>query len=222
MLGYLHTAEAHVATFRALTGELAPGVADLHAVDEDLLAYARAHGLDETLRERVRSRLAALRAEGAEVIVCTCSTLSGLAESLSAPVGVPVVRVDRPMARAAVAAGRRIAVVAALTATLAPTTALLAECAREAGRTVELVEAPCLDAWPLFLTGDAEGYARAVARHVRRLAQEAPGTGGFDVFVLAQASMAPALAHLGDLPVPVLASPRQAVTAAAALLPAAG
>ncbi len=209
IIGFLHTADVHVPTFRDLLAELAPGAADLHAVDADLLADARAGGVDEGVRERLAAHVATLAGGGAQVVVCTCSTLSGAAEIVAA--GVPVLRVDRPMAQAAVAGGGRVAVVAALASTLAPTTGLLRECAAAAGVTVDLVEAPCLDAWPLFEAGDRDAYVRRVAEHVRSVAATA------DVVVLAQASMAPAADLLRDLTVPVLSSPRAAVAHAVAV-----
>lgn len=209
IIGFLHTADVHVATFRDLLADLAPGATDLHAVDADLLADARAGGVDGSVRERLAAHVRTLAGGGAQVVVCTCSTLSGDAETLDA--GVPVLRVDRPMAQAAVAGGGRVVVVAALASTLAPTTGLLRECATAAGVTVDLVEAPCLDAWPLFESGDRDGYVRRVAEHVRAVAAAA------DVIVLAQASMAPAADLVRDLPVPVLSSPRAAVAHAVAV-----
>lgn len=202
-IGFLHTADAHVPTFRKLVAELAPGVRDLHVVDERLLADAAERGVDADVAERLGERLRSLADSGADVVVCTCSTLGEHAERVQ--VGVPVLRIDRPMAEAAVAAGGRIAVVASVESTLAPTRLLLLECA--AGAPVEIVDAPCLDAWALFAAGDLEGYARRVAAHCRGL--------DADVIVLAQASMAPAAELLADLPTPVLTSPRSVVRRAA-------
>ncbi|MEV4133208.1 aspartate/glutamate racemase family protein [Dactylosporangium sp. NPDC049742] len=206
IIGFLHTADVHVATFRTLLAGVAPDAGGLHVVDAALLEDARA-GVD--VGERVAARLRGLAADGADVIVCTCSTIGGLAETVDA--GVPVLRVDRPMAEAAVAGGGRVAVVAALASTLAPTTGLLRECAALAGVTVEIVEAPCLDAWALFESGDLDAYVRRVAEHVRAVAATA------DVVVLAQASMAPVADLVPDLP--VLSSPRTAVARAAAVTP---
>jgi Asp/Glu/hydantoin racemase len=197
-IGFLHTADVHVETFRALTAER--GQQDLHLVDATLLADARAHGVDADLEVRVAGRLRELAARGPDVIVCTCSTLGGIAERT--PLTVPVLRLDRPMARAAVAIGGRIAVVASTESTLTPTRELLLECAPDA----DVILAPCLDAWALFEAGDQDGYRRAVAAHVRTL--------DADVIVLAQASLARATALLGDLAIPVLSSPISAVDAA--------
>ncbi len=118
-----------------------------------------------------------------------------------------VLRVDRPMAELAVRDGTRIAVVFALESTLAPTSALLNEVARLTGKEVEIIDAPCLDAWSRFEQGDTAGYHRAVASTVDGLDPS------IDVAVLAQASMAGA-ASLVQSDRTVLSSPRSAVEAA--------
>jgi aspartate/glutamate racemase len=211
IVGFLHTSDAHVPSFAALMRELAPDVVDIHVVDEDLLRDARRGGVDAELRARLLDRLHGLVGRQADVVVCTCSTLGGHAEEMSPQAGVRVLRVDRPMAEAAVTAGGRVAVVAALESTLAPTRRLLDDCAAEAGSSLVVVDVPCLDAWVLFEAGDEEGYLRRIAEQVRAVASSV------DVIVLAQASMAPAIARLSDLTVPVLSSPRPAVQRAAAL-----
>ena len=169
--------------------------------------------MDDALRERLRRRVAELAAQQVEIVLCTCSTLGGDAEALAARAHVPVLRVDRPMAEAAVAIGGRVAVVAAVASTLTPTRRLLEESAAAAGTATAVVLAPCLDAWALFEAGDEEGYARRVAEHVQAVAR----SGEADVIVLAQASMAPACSLLRDVAVPVLSSPRLAIERAAAL-----
>lgn len=200
-IGFLHTAEVHVATFRGLFAELAPpGLADLHLVDEELLADARRTGSAPGLA----GRLAELTAAGADLIVCTCSTIGADAEAASSK--VPVMRLDRPMAEAAVAAGDRITVVATVESTVEPTMALLRVTAERAGRPVVLTASPCLAAWRHFEAGDIAAYDEEIAAHVRVVAADA------DVVVLAQAGMAGAAALLPGLP--VLTSPRTAVEAA--------
>ncbi len=210
-IGFLHTAEVHVPTFRDLLADLGPDVRGVHAVDAGLLADARTDGLTPGLTARIEDRLAELTAAGADLIVCTCSTIGGVAERHA---GVRVLRVDRPMAEAAVAAGPRIAVVYATASTLGPTRELLTDAA--AGRPVTLIEAPCPQAWVAFEAGDLDRYAVEVAAAARHAAPAA------DVVVLAQASMAPAAALLSELAVPVLTSPRTAVAGALALLRAPG
>jgi hypothetical protein len=203
VIGFLHTAEVHVATFRGLLAELGPQHRDIHVVDAGLLATARRDGITAEVKAGLADRMRELA--GAEVIVCTCSTLGEQAELLG---DGTVLRADRPMAEAAVAAGPRIAVVVSTASTLEPTMSLLRSTADRAGTEVTLIEAPCPGAWALFLAGDLDGYARTVADHARGAAT------GADVVVLAQASMTPAAALLTDLLVPVLTSPRTAVAEA--------
>ncbi|MGD9935063.1 MAG: aspartate/glutamate racemase family protein [Dehalococcoidia bacterium] len=209
-IGFLHTAEVHVGTFERLVRERAPGAHLVHVVDESLLADARARGgVDPDLHARILARLAEA-GDGVEALVCTCSTISGDAEAAAAGLGMPVVRVDRPMAERAVAAGSRIAVIAAVESTVAPTVALLEDVAEKTGRTPEIE--PCLvpGAWELFEAGDMSGYHDAVARAVEAVRSDS------DAVVLAQASMAAVAARFEGNP-PVLSSPVLAVEAALAL-----
>lgn len=209
MIGFLHTAPAHVPVFEALLREIDASVRSRHAVDEGLLADARAAGsVTPRIAERVAGALAALTAQGAAVLVCTCSTIGAAAETAALPPGVVAMRIDRPMAERAVAIGRRIAVVAALPSTLGPTADLLHAAARRAGRSIEIVDVLCADAWSHFERGDTNCYLAAVSAAVERAVARA------DVVVLAQASMAAAADRTAHLSVPVLSSPRLGVEAA--------
>ncbi len=157
-IGFLHTADVHVATFRRLATEMAPGWQDVHIVDAGLFQDARARGIDNQVEAQLHARLQELAAAAPSVIVCTCSTLSGHAERMSPELSVPVLRVDRPLAEA-VAVGGRVAVVVALESTLTATRELLQESADAAAVKVELLDAPCLDAWPLLrLAGRTSTY----------------------------------------------------------------
>ena len=210
-VGFLHTSSVHVPTFRDLLAGIDSGAQETHVVDEQILTDARTRGVDADVEARLQQRLRELADRGSEVVVCTCSTLAGHAEQLSSLLPVPVLRIDRPMAEAAVGSGGRIAVVAAVESTLGPTRQLLEECAAAAGTGARIVDAPCLDAWAAFGAGDQAGYLDRIARHARDLAAST------DVIVLAQASMAAAADRLADLDVLVLSSPRPAVTRAVEL-----
>ena len=204
-VGFLHTSARHVSLFDGLLADAGPGATAVHVVDEALLADAQGGSPGQPLQARLLDRLQELAGHAPDVIVCTCSTFGGHAERLTAQVGTPVVRVDRPLAERAVAGGGRVAVVAAVASTLGPTRELFEACAAACGSGAVIVDAPCLDAWALFEAGDHAGYLAHVARHVRSLAGDA------DVVVLAQASMAGAEPLLADLAIPVLSSPRLAV-----------
>jgi hypothetical protein len=204
-IGFLHTAAVHEPTFDTLVAAADPDATTVVVVDESLLADARERGpADPGVLAGIRAALDTLAAGGADVIVCTCSTIAGEAETLGAGDPVPVVRVDRPMATTAVAGGPRIAVIAAVESTIAPTTELLEAVAAEQGAAVIVTPVLCADAWPRFETGDLDGYLDAVAAAARAAAVE------HDVVVLAQASMADAAGRV-DVGVPVLSSPGPAV-----------
>ncbi|MFJ4690388.1 aspartate/glutamate racemase family protein [Streptomyces sp. NPDC088766] len=204
MLALLHTSPVHVPVFDTLRDRAHPGLELRHFVDEDLLIRARDRGPDAVAAD-VRAVLARAVADGARAVLCTCSTLGAVAES-AAP-GVPVLRVDRPMAAAAVAAGPRVVVLAALESTLGPTAALMAEEAARAGRPVAVRTLLVDGAWDRFEAGDTEAYVRLVAA-------TADAVTGADAIVLAQASMAPAQ-HLTTTAVPVFSSPGPGLAAGA-------
>ncbi|OYD60907.1 aspartate/glutamate racemase family protein [Rhodococcus sp. OK302] len=205
-IGFLHTSPVHVPTFDGLTHQTWPLLGTIHVVDESILTQARAEGPEMT-QSAVRAHLNDLKDSGADAVCCTCSTIGDIAEK--AGIGLPVFRVDRPMARRAVEMGPRIGVVAALESTLGPTRDLIAQeaVAMDSEISIELMVAG--HAWSLFEAGDMDGYIRAISESTLAL------EGRVDVIVLAQASMAPAEKQLAGLSVPVLSSPRLAVEHAA-------
>jgi Asp/Glu/hydantoin racemase len=118
------------------------------------------------------------------------------------------------MAEQAIRIGERVGVVATLRATLEPTVKLLQEKAAAVDRSIEVLEVLCEEAFKSLLAGDTETHDRLVTACVTRLAQEA------DVIVLAQASMARAVAAIppAAVHVPILSSPELAVQRAGSIL----
>ncbi|MFD0294097.1 arylsulfatase [Streptomyces sp. NPDC127061] len=203
-LALLHTSPVHIPVFDALRDAGHPGLALRHLVHEDLLVRARESG-PEAVAGDVRALLAGAVADGARAVLCTCSTIGAVAEAESVTLGVPVLRVDRPMAADA-AARDRVVVLASITGTLAPTLALLAE---EAGdRAVDVRTVVVDGAWERFEAGDRDGYLDLVAA-------AADAVTDCDVIVLAQASMAGAVTRTVTR-IPVLSSPGPGLAAAAA------
>ncbi|WP_037826414.1 aspartate/glutamate racemase family protein [Streptomyces sp. NRRL B-1347] len=211
-LALLHTSPVHVPVFDALRDQDQPGLALRHLVHEGLLDRARDEGPD-AVADELGQILERAVADGAGAVLCTCSTIGGVAEARAAALGVPVLRVDRPMAAAAVTEGPAVTVLAAVTSTLAPTAALLAEEAERAGRRIDVRTVVVDGAWERFEAGDRDGYLRLIAAAVERADAD-----GADAVVLAQASMADAAARCA-VRVPVLASPRTGLRAAALCVP---
>jgi hypothetical protein len=206
MLAFLHTAAAHVETFDELARELDAGIEIRHEVRESFLSDARAAGaVTDAVRSEVADAVRALARQGAKVIVCTCSTIGGVAEAVVVPERATVMRIDRPMAEQAVASGRHILAFAALRSTLEPTIALLHQVASDMTRRIDVEAVLCGEAWPLFESGDLSAYARVIADSIAQTARAG------DVVVLAQASMAAAERLVQHLGIPVLSSPRSGV-----------
>ena len=206
-VGFLHTSPVHVATFDGLVAGAGQPAETTHSVRADLLASVIKTGITPSISAEIQLELHALRDAGADVIVCTCSSIGDVAEALSAE--VRVIRVDRPMAALVAATATNVAVVMALVSTLEPTLDLLAEEIALLGRNVTVEAAPVLEAWPYFEAGDNDAYLKAIVEHVVAI------DSSFDTIVLAQASMAGAIDLLPDnANRTVVASPAIAVAAA--------
>jgi len=194
--------------FQRLVDEIDPSVVVSHAVIERVLAGAVETGsVTGAMQLETETAIHALVDEGATVVVCTCSTIGGVAEATKTR-GAHVMRVDRPMAEQAVASGRRIVVAATLASTLRPTIALIRQIAEHVDRDAEIVEVRCADAWAHFERGDHAAYAHEIARAVWAGARVS------DIVVLAQASMAAAAPLIRGHGIPVLSSPELGVRAA--------
>ncbi|MFB4268182.1 aspartate/glutamate racemase family protein [Nonomuraea sp. GTA35] len=200
-LGLVHTSATLVPVFAELCARHLPGVETFNIVDDSLIKNTIAAGrlTPETAR-RVAGHIGSAEAAGASHILVTCSSIGPAVEASEPLTGVPVLRVDRPMADRAVALGRRIGVLATLSTTLEPTADLVRRRALAAGAGISLEARLCEGAFEALMSGDA-------ATHDARVAEALSELGGqVDVVVLAQASMA-RVAGTVPVPVPVLASP---------------
>ncbi|MFD5145713.1 aspartate/glutamate racemase family protein [Streptomyces sp. NPDC058401] len=202
-LTLLHTSPVHAPVFDALRDRHHQGAVLRHLVVPELLERARALGPDSQA-PAVRELLAGCDGP----VLVTCSSIGAVAESLAPELGVPVLRVDRPLAAAAVRTGERILVLATVESTLAPTAELLAEEAGRAGQPVWVLTRLVDGAWDRFAAGDEAGCHRLVADTA-----DAAAAADVDVIVLAQVSMAGAQ-DLVTTAVPVLSSPATGLAAA--------
>ena len=206
----VHTVAGLIDLFDELSAEIDPDVPVRHVVEAALLTDAIDEGgLTDEIRARTRDALLEAT-DGAALVLCTCSTVGPGADDAEAQADVPILRVDRPMAEAAVAAGRRITVAATLATTVGPTADLVADAARRAGKEVEIDSVVFAEARARLVAGDAEGHEWIIADGLHEAASSA------DAIVLAQASMTPALARCADIQVPLLTSPRSGLEAAIA------
>lgn len=207
-LGLIHTSATLVPVFAELCAELAPGADTFNISDDSLIKEVISAGrLTASVSRRVVGHVAAAEQAGADLILVTCSSIGPATEAAAAMVDVPVVRVDLPMADAAVAAGPRIGVAATLPTTLEPTADLIRRRAALAGKPIELTTRLCAGAFEALMSGDAARHDAIVSAALTELAT------AVDVIVLAQASMARVAQGLDKnmVATPILASPRMAV-----------
>jgi Asp/Glu/hydantoin racemase len=186
--------------------EAAPELEITNLLDDGLLRLlaAREHA---TVEARLAEMLTvAVRTYEAELVMVTCSSVTkGMVERLAPLFDLPVLKIDYPMAREAVGAGRRrrIGVAATFPPTIIPTSQLISEAAEEAGAAIEIVQEVVPAAYDALLSGDEQAHDELLIAGVARLAAS-----GVDVIVLAQISMARVLPQLEakKLGVPVLSS----------------
>lgn len=214
----LHTVASNAAAIGPMVGEhVAPllripaGELEVrHMVDENLLQDTIDHGLLPRTFRRVAQLVGFAEESDAEAVLVTCSSVGAAVTAAGAMVGIPVLRIDEPMAHQAVtiaaAGGGRIGIAATLGSTLEPTADLIDSIASTAGVTVRVEAKVAAGAFAALRAGDT-------ARH-DVLAEHS------DVVVLAQASMARVLDGSAESPVPVLTSTISGVRQLAAALAA--
>ncbi|MFK7996683.1 MAG: hypothetical protein AB8B87_21280 [Granulosicoccus sp.] len=207
-LAFLHTADVHIASFQNIVDSIDPSIRVRHDVNSALLSDAIAQGMTIELAGQIDQAMELAADTGAKAVVCTCSTIGGVAEASLKNKSAAAMRIDRAMSDLAVKNADRILVVAAVQSTLEPTMALLRDSAATASRhpeiTMELVEG----AWTHFENNRQDEYFDCIAKHIR-MKQDV-----YDCFILAQASMAPVVRQFTSSDIRVLASPEPGVMSA--------
>jgi Asp/Glu/hydantoin racemase len=207
-LGLIHTSATLVPVFQQLCAEHLPGVQVFNIVDDSLVKTIIREGqLTPAVARRVVGYVSSAEAGGADYVLVTCSSIGAAVEKAAGLSGVPVLRVDQPMADQAVRTGRRIGVIATLASTLGPTADLVQRRATLAGEEIELTSVLCEGAFDALMSGDGPKHDVIVTAALKELVTKV------DVIVLAQASMARVVDALdaADRIVPILASPGIAI-----------
>ncbi len=231
-LTFLHTAEVHVDTFQRLVAAQDNTIQVKHHVNPSLLEQARKLGADHPdVIQAVEKEVALLVKHGANPVVCTCSTIGDIVESLSSTdtssSNIVCQRIDRAMADTAVSypveeavektlekttgeTASKITIVAALESTLKPTEALIRSSALRQAKAVEVSLIHIEDAWQHFEAGDNEAYLKTIAQQLQKISADSKA---IDVIVLAQASMANAVSYCPNIKIPILSSPALGIKA---------
>ncbi|WP_295767019.1 aspartate/glutamate racemase family protein [uncultured Mucilaginibacter sp.] len=214
-LALIHTSHTLIPVFQQLVKDQLPGVNIVNIVDDSLVKNIRSRGsLTPAISKRVADYVASAQDSGADYILVTCSSIGPAVEAAAENAGVPVLRVDQPMADEAVRMGKRIGVIATLSTTLEPTSDLVIRRAALASKEIELTSKLCDGAFEALMSGDTDTHDNIVTAALRELSAQV------DVILLAQASMARVVDGLNetDKTVPIVASPPTAIKYIATVL----
>ncbi|MCA9193690.1 MAG: hypothetical protein KDB03_18085 [Planctomycetales bacterium] len=203
-LALVHTSTSLVPMFNELVQRYLPQVDHFHVADDSLIKNVIRDGAlrPETAR-RVLDLIVSAESGGAQMVLATCSSIGRAVEASQAFVGIPVLRVDLPMADRAIAMGKNIGVIATVPTTLGPTQDLIQRRGELAGAEFQLTTRLCAGAFELLMAGDVAAHDQRVLGALQELMEVV------DVIVLAQASMSRVASQLPrDVAcIPILASP---------------
>lgn len=185
----IHTSPAAIAPLVRYYGEHEPAWRLTNLLDDAILQLFR-----DSREDAAEAALASLASRaagyGARAAILTCLAVSlPLLARLQSLSPIPLLKIDAPMARAAVLQARRIGVLISFAPTLKPTVSLLEETAASVGRQVEIVPRLCEGAYAALLAGDTATHDRILRSGAGQLAATP-----VEAIVLAQVSMA----HLRD------------------------
>lgn len=191
-LAILHTTPVTIPSMKELVKERTDQVEVINLLDDSMLPEInRAGKMTEEVRERIGLMVRLAEKAGADAFLSACSSIGGAVEEQTAHTLLPVYRIDMPMARQA-AVHEKIGVAATLRSTIEPTCELIERLARQAGRSPQMESVVIEGAGELLNEGKTEEYDRVVRAALEKLAERN------DIVVLAQASMARAVAGLPE------------------------
>lgn len=181
-VAFIHASRAAIEPVANYYTAHAPDLDCVHLLDDGIMRFLAAQDTVRSERRFLSLTETARDAYGASLIVLTCSAVPReTMESLRAAAGIPLFKIDEPMAQLAAACGRRVGVLATFSATLATTRSLLEEAEPGIAVVWEMEEA----ALQALLAGDRDRHDELFLAAARRLAAR-----DVEAVVLAQVSMA--------------------------------
>ena len=180
-VGVIHTTPATLQSTAKLIKDNISDIQVMNILDDTILAdMAAEHNIDY-VKERWTVYAKTLAEMGADAVLSACSTVGPFAEECNEKMDIPVLRIDEAMAEEAV--------IATFKPTLAPTTDLI----RRKGPNAEVKTILIDEAYKELNAGNQKKHNELIISKVKEEIDKA------DVIVLAQASMAAALADCKEL-----------------------
>lgn len=201
-VGVIHTFLYSVEDLKKLFREKLPEVEMVNIIDDSLLQEALANkGVTPGIVRRICNYAQQAEAMGCDLLLNQCSSVGEAADIAQKMIKIPYVKIDQPMAEEAVRLGSKIAVIATAISTVGPSSRLVENMGKKAGKEVTVNRCFCEGAYEaLLIEGNREKHNQIVINTIKEAAKVN------DVIVLAQGSMYHLLPLLKDIPVPVLTS----------------
>ena len=214
-LGIIHAAVFTAASLEPIAREIMPDVNIVHAGDDTIQRDNLAAPVG-TLPKINYYKFATLakffQDANVDLIVLACSTFNLAVEYARPMIDVPLLQIDRPMMEKAVTLGKTIGLLGTLPSTMPASERLLRDCAKDAGKEIEVVPILNDKAFQILRCGDPATHNAMLLEDIANLSKQV------DVIVLAQGSMAVLDNEVATNPIPVLSSPRLGFTRAKEML----
>ena len=98
-IGFVHTGVAIADMFKPMIAERLPGVSTFHIVDDSLIQdLLHEEQFTPSILKRLCNQVELAEEAGADLIMVTCSSIAPGVDVARKMVGVPVMKVDEPMA----------------------------------------------------------------------------------------------------------------------------
>ena len=172
-----------------------PDVRVFNIMDDSLLCESIHHGrATNAVIKRIQFYALAAEAMGANVAMCSCTTVGEATRIARQYTSIPVFNIDEPMAHEAVRKGRRLGIIATVPTSPAATKRQLQVAAAELGVDISIQVSVNEKAFALLQKGQVEKHNELVHRDMDKLAAKV------DVLVLGQISLAQ-IKHRPGIPV---------------------
>lgn len=172
-----------------------PDIQVCNIMDDSLLSDTlRYNGMTPAIASRMLNYAKAAEASGADGVLVTCTSVNQATKFIRPLLNIPILNIEEPVAEQAVAAGKRIGVLATLPTSPAAISRVILEKAQEQGKEVELVPSVVDGAFDVLCAGDRDRHDEMVCEALYRLAKEV------DCIAFAQISMSLLVHETVDVP----------------------
>lgn len=162
-----------------------PDVEIINIMDDSLLTESLAHGgPNEAVMRRMVHYYLAAESTGADVLMCSCTTMGPCTRLARKMIAKPVFNIDEPMAVEAVRAGKVIGILATVPTSAPATRELLNIEAVNQGKDIVLKTVINEQAFKHLLAGEIDRHNELVCDELEKLQKEV------DVIALGQISLA--------------------------------